>query len=117
MMSQPAIRIRISLGKLVAIGPGKADLLEMIDQYGSISAAAKQMKMSYRRAWELVDTMNRCFDEPLVKTSPGGSHGGGAQVTEFGFYILQCYRDLIDKTTMVAEKELAAITSHLKSLD
>ena len=68
------------------MGPGKADLLDAIRQTGSISASAKLMKMSYRRAWELVDVMNRCFDLPLVQTSPGGAHGGGAQLTELGLH-------------------------------
>jgi len=114
-MSTELLKIRISHGKETAMGPGKAELLEAIDQCGSISAAAKQMRMSYRRAWELVDTMNRCFDEPLVKTSPGGAHGGGAQVTEFGFYILKCYRDLVVKTRTAAEREIVEFASHLKS--
>jgi molybdate transport system regulatory protein len=99
------------------MGPGKAELLEAIDQYGSISAAAKHMGMSYRRAWELVDTMNRCFNQALVKTSPGGSHGGGAQITEFGFYILKCYRDLVAKTRANAEREIQEFAVHLKPLD
>ncbi|HEY7986776.1 MAG TPA: ModE family transcriptional regulator [Methylophilaceae bacterium] len=116
-MSSELLKIRISHGSETAMGPGKADLLDAIDQFGSISAAAKHMGMSYRRAWELVDTMNSCFDEPLVKTSPGGTHGGGAQITEFGFYILKCYRDLVVKTRAAAEREIAEFTSHLKSPD
>ncbi|HEY8085092.1 MAG TPA: winged helix-turn-helix domain-containing protein [Methylophilaceae bacterium] len=116
-MSSELLKIRISHGSETAMGPGKADLLDAIDQFGSISAAAKYMGMSYRRAWELVDTMNNCFDEPLVKTSPGGTHGGGAQITEFGFYILKCYRDLVVKTRAAAEREIAEFTSHLKSPD
>ncbi len=58
------LRIRISHGRMTAMGPGKADLLDAIHQTGSISAAAKRMGMSYRRAWELVDAMNQCFQQP-----------------------------------------------------
>lgn len=111
------LKIRISNGPLIAMGPGKAELLEAIDKTGSISAAAKLMGMSYRRAWELVDVMNRCFDEPLVKTSPGGTHGGGAQITEFGFFVLNRYRSILAKAQAAAEQELAELAAHLKSLD
>jgi molybdate transport system regulatory protein len=67
-----------------AMGSGKADLLDAIIATGSISAAGRSMNMSYRRAWMLVDTMNRCFREPLVRTAAGGQQGGGASVTEAG---------------------------------
>lgn len=116
-MRSALLKIRLSHGSVTAMGPGKADLLEAIHQSGSISAAAKHMGMSYRRAWELVNTMNRCFDEPLVKTSPGGSHGGGAQVTEFGFTVLKLYLDLVEKTKHATEQELAELSAHLKALD
>lgn len=116
-MNADLLKIRISHGRHIAIGPGKADLLEFINEFGSISAAAKRMGMSYRRAWELVDTMNRCFDQPLVKTSPGGSHGGGAQVTAFGFHVLNCYRTLSIKAHDAAEQEINEIMAHLKATD
>jgi molybdate transport system regulatory protein len=113
-MTTPTLKIRISFGSTVAMGPGKADLLEAIDACGSISAAAKQMKMSYRRAWELVDVMNKCFIEPLVLSSPGGAHGGGAQLTAFGRDILKSYRDLAAKSQLAAQAELAFIAANLK---
>ncbi|HEY8118691.1 MAG TPA: ModE family transcriptional regulator [Methylophilaceae bacterium] len=116
-MSSDPLKIRISHGKITAIGPGKADLLEAIIKFGSISAAAKQMHMSYRRAWELVDTMNRCFQEPLVITASGGSHGGGASVTELGMHILKCYRDIIAKTHASAEADMQAILNSLRQAD
>ena len=78
------------------MGPGKADLLDAITQTGSISAAARAMGMSYRRAWMLVDTMNRCFISPLVETHPGGGQGAGARVTEDGAAALARYRALCD---------------------
>src|SRR5262245_51951667 len=82
-------QIRIMFRKAIAMGPGKADLLRAIAETGSISAAARRMEMSYRRAWLLVDTMNQAFQTPLVETATGGSHGGGARVTEFGKEILE----------------------------
>lgn len=87
-------RIRIVFGSAFAIGPGKADLLQAIEQTGSISAAARSMGMSYRRAWLLVDTMNQCFREPVVDTATGGKGGGGAQITSFGKAVLRCYRTM-----------------------
>ena len=116
-MRFPALKIRLTNGPLTAMGPGKADLLDAIRETGSISAAAKRMKMSYRRAWELVDVMNRCFDQPLVQTSPGGAHGGGAQLTPLGARVLACYRALVVKVDALAEQELAEIAPHFKSPD
>ena len=110
------LKIRISHGKFTAMGPGKADLLDAIHHTGSISAAAKRMGMSYRRAWELVDSMNQCFKQPLVNTAAGGSHGGGTQVTEYGFQILASYRALEVKSRQAAGEELLAITSQLNSI-
>lgn len=85
-------RLRILLGADIAIGPGKADLLDAVARSGSIAAAAREMGMSYRRAWLLVDTMNRSFRMPLVETAKGGTSGGGARVTEFGLDVLSRYR-------------------------
>jgi molybdate transport system regulatory protein len=84
-------QIRIMFRKAIAMGPGKADLLRAIDETGSISAAARQMEMSYRRAWLLVDTMNQAFKSPVVVTLTGGKAGGGAAVTAFGKEVLQRY--------------------------
>ena len=81
-------------GSEIAIGPGKADLLESIAASGSISESARRLGMSYRRAWRLVDTMNRCFREPVVVSATGGTGGGGARVTPFGRDVLARYRRL-----------------------
>ena len=113
-MTKSSLKIRVTNGNLIAMGPGKADLLEAIDTSGSISAAAKQMGMSYRRAWELVDVMNKCFKQPLVLSSPGGQHGGGAQLTEFGYLILKTYRDLVVKAEIATSAEFELINAHLK---
>lgn len=88
------IKLQIFCGDEIAMGPGKAQLLEAIAREGSISAAGRSLGMSYRRTWLLVDTMNRCWDMPLVETAAGGSHGGGARVTEKGKSILRHYRAL-----------------------
>src|SRR2546425_1316908 len=77
-------KIRILIGAVVAIGPGRADLLGAIARTGSISAAAREMEMSYRRAWLLVEAMNSSFRQPLVETLTGGGGGGRARPTELG---------------------------------
>jgi molybdate transport system regulatory protein len=96
MTSAPTLKIKIQIycGAEIAMGPGKADLLDAIMREGSISAAGRALGMSYRRTWLLVDVMNRCWDLPLVETAAGGSHGGGARVTELGRSILAHYRAL-----------------------
>jgi molybdate transport system regulatory protein len=88
------VQARLMLDEEIAFGPGKADLLDAIQTTGSISAAGKQLAMSYRRAWLLVDSMNRCFQQPLVETATGGSHGGGTRLTDAGLEILKRYRTL-----------------------
>lgn len=98
MSDTPAARLKLKaqifIGDEIAMGPGKADLLEAIERTGSISAAGRALGMSYRRTWLLVDTMNRCWKKPLVATVLGGAKGGGATVTPFGQEILTEYRDL-----------------------
>jgi len=81
----------------IAMGPGKAELLDAIERAGSISAAARAMDMSYRRAWLLVDVMNRCFAEPLVETHPGGGKEAGARVTDTGRRVRDAYRALLEQ--------------------
>src|SRR5262245_30274964 len=88
------LKAQIFCGEEIAMGPGKADLLEAIEREGSISAAGRALGMSYRRTWLLVDAMNRCWTEQLVETVPGGGHDRGARVTDFGREILQAYRKL-----------------------
>ena len=94
------------------MGPGKADLLDAIVAQGSISRAAKAMDMSYRRAWLLVDVMNRCWSGPLVDTVPGGGSERGARVTPLGLEILQHYRSLQAE----AKRGTAAETASLSAL-
>lgn len=99
-------QIRILFRKAIAMGPGKADLLRAIAETGSISAAARQLDMSYRRAWLLVDTMNRCFRHPLVETATGGKSGGGARVTPFGHEVLERYQHMEARASAAVSSEL-----------
>ncbi len=99
-------KLRILLGAEIAIGPGKADLLETLARNGSISAAAREMGMSYRRAWGLVDTMNHSFTAPLVEASKGGSGGGGARVTDLGLEVLARYRAMEVKAAASVAAEM-----------
>ena len=95
--SKPCIRprLRIVAGKNIAFGPGKAELLEALDQTGSITKAAHKLEMSYMRAWTLIRTMNRSFEEPLVDSVRGGTQGGGgAQLTAMGRQVLELYREM-----------------------
>jgi molybdate transport system regulatory protein len=85
---------RIYFGDEVALGPGKAELLAHLDQTGSISAAARRMGMSYNRAWSLIQTMNRCFREPVVVTTRGGRKRGGASLTQTGKRLVNLYQRL-----------------------
>src|SRR5579862_9398936 len=88
-MSRLTLRIDFDADR--AIGPGKIKLLELIDALGSISAAGRRMDMSYRRAWLLVDSLNKCFREPLVASHAGGSRGGGASLTAAGAVVVRHY--------------------------
>ncbi len=106
--SSPRLKLSLRLmhGEDIALGPGKAELLATIAKTGSISSAGKSMGMSYRRAWMLVDVMNRCFKSPLVETAKGGSHGGGAWLTPFGEKILAQYQIMDTAAKQVANAYL-----------
>jgi molybdate transport system regulatory protein len=86
------VRIRIDLGEHRAVGPGKIALLEHIGASGSLSQAARDLGMSYRRAWDLLENLNRSFPERVVATSTGGRGGGGATLTAFGKALIRSYR-------------------------
>ena len=81
-------------GSTIAVGPGKIDLLLAVHEHQSISAAAKSLGMSYRRAWLLIDEMNQSLKEPVVATAAGGTHGGGTSLTEFGIHLVMLYRGI-----------------------
>lgn len=88
----PRLQIRVYFDDVHWFGPGKAELLELIRETGSISAAGRRMGMSYKRAWTLVETLNGMFREPLVASARGGPHGGGAALTQLGEAMLARYR-------------------------
>jgi molybdate transport system regulatory protein len=100
------IRIRIAFRENIAIGQGKADLLEAIHRTGSISAAARELEMSYRKAWILVDEMNQCFRSPVVLAAKGGLRGGGAQVTTLGLDALARFRQIVAKASAAIEADV-----------
>jgi molybdate transport system regulatory protein len=104
------LSIRIDLDPSGRLGPGKVDLLEMIAEHGSISAAGRAMRMSYRRAWELVADLNAAFAKPLVEAQPGGKSGGGARLTPFG-------RELVAHYRAIEAKAAKAATIHLDAID
>jgi len=95
MNETEGLRFRVVLRPGVALGPGKADLLQAIDETASLTAAAKRFGMSYKRSWSLVQEMNRDFAEPLVETEKGGAGGGGsARLTKLGTFVLRRYRKM-----------------------
>ncbi len=108
-------RIRILAGDEIALGPGKIDLLEAIERNGSISKAARDIQMSYKRAWDMVDTMNRCFKSPLVEGAAGGKGGGGARLTPLGERMARRYRAMEAAAVRAADADWKAIRRHLKT--
>jgi len=104
-----SLSIRIDLAPEIRVGPGKIRLLEAIAEHGSISAAGRVLGMSYRRAWMLVDELNRSFSEPVVEGQVGGRSGGGAQVTPFGERLIACYRAIERDATAAAARHLAGL--------
>ncbi len=115
MTLQAQLRLRVMLDAEIAMGPGKADLLEAIDRTGSISAASRDLDMSYKRAWQLVDTMNRCFRHPLVATEIGGAQRGRSTLTEEGRAVLQLYRRMEAEAKAVASEAMGAFRRHLRA--
>lgn len=105
------LTLRLDFGPGQAIGHGKIRLLEAVRDHGSISAAGRSMGMSYRRAWLLVDALNRLFETPVVETKHGGSAGGGAELTPFGNQVVQQYRAIEQKAHEAVAAELAALAA------
>jgi molybdate transport system regulatory protein len=99
--------VRILIGEMV-LGPGKVDLLESIGRTGSISAAGRELGMSYRRAWLLVDALNHMFPDTLVSAAPGGSRGGGAKLTDYGRGVAAAYRRVEARARSAMREEMAA---------
>jgi molybdate transport system regulatory protein len=111
--AMPKLTLRIDFDADRAIGPGKVKLLEMIDKHGSISEAGRQMGMSYRRAWLLVDSLNRSFNVPVIASQKGGQHGGGAALTEFGHAVVQHYRAIESAAEKAGGAHIEALSAAL----
>ena len=106
----PVARLRIILGSDIALGPGKADLMEGIRATGSIAAAGRRMGMSYKQAWMLVETVNACFVKPLVVAAKGGKAGGGARLTPLGEKVLARFQRMQTSSSQAIAKDLAALS-------
>jgi molybdate transport system regulatory protein len=103
------VRFRVDFTDACSLGPGKIELLESIQRTGSLRQAAQALGMSYRRAWLLLDGLNRSFSEPASTASIGGQGGGGVTLTPFGLEIIRCYRAAAQAIESVARQELQSI--------
>jgi molybdate transport system regulatory protein len=108
-------RMRIRSGDAVALGPGKVDLLEAVREYGSISAAARSLGMSYRRAWLLIDELNRSLKSPATHSEQGGQSGGGCTLTPVGETIIRLYRGVEEEAQRSCAKQIAELTRLIRS--
>jgi molybdate transport system regulatory protein len=109
----PTLSLRIDLDPQGRIGPGKVALLEAIDASGSISAAARDMGMSYKRAWDLVEEMKALFGQPVVGTRTGGQKGGGAGLTPLGHSVVRHFRSMEKAALDAAAPHMAALQADL----
>lgn len=112
----PALRLRVVFEGGRRLGPGKADLLELVRETGSISAAGRRMGMSYKRAWTLIEDLNTMFRAPLVHSVRGGAKGGGARLTETGETILAHYRALEAAAAQRGRAELEALAAQSRDI-
>jgi molybdate transport system regulatory protein len=109
----PSLSVRIDLDAEGRIGPGKIQLLENIHACGSISAAGRAMDMSYKRAWDLVDEINRICRHAAVERQTGGKNGGGAILTPFGMSLVARYRKIERAAASAVRKELVALRTDI----
>lgn len=110
----PTLSIRIDFDSDGRIGPGKIELLEQIEACGSIAAAGRTMAMSYKRAWDLVDEVNRVCGRPAVERQTGGKNGGSAALTPFGKSLVERYRMIEKAAADAARKHLASLRADLR---
>lgn len=113
----PQVKLRILFGAQAMLGPGKVMLLELIRDKGSISAAGREMGMSYKRAWLLVEEMNAAFRQPLVDSARGGAGGGGALVTEAGQAVIAAYRGFEAAAVLAGADNLTALRAMLRAVE
>jgi molybdate transport system regulatory protein len=111
----PSISLRVDLDPDGRIGPGKVELLEHIAAFGSISAGARQMSMSYKHAWLLVEDMNRLFGKPVVAATKGGRRGGGAQLTAVGLAVVTRFRAIERAAAVAAAPHVAALQEEIEA--
>lgn len=114
-MAATRLTVRVDFGADRALGPGKIRLLEAVKKSGSISQAGRSLDMSYRRAWLLIDDMNRCFREPVVAAQPGGAQGGGASLTAFGEELIAKYRAIEAQAMAAAQGQLRDLETSLRA--
>ena len=115
MANALTVRFRIDFGNRCSVGVGKVELLEAIAHTGSISQAAREMRMSYRRAWLLLDDMNLSFDHPVAHASVGGRGGGGVVLTSFGSGLVAGYRRLESSLRPLADACMEEFGRHIKA--
>ncbi len=109
-VDKTSLHLRIDFGGERSLGPGKIRLLELIDETGSISAAGRALKMSYRQAWLLVDELNHMFKEPVVSAQTGGGGGGGTAVTETGKKVVRLYRHMEQRTSDASSPDVRTLS-------
>ncbi len=116
MKDGPAVRfrMRITSGDTVSVGPGKIELLEAIRESRSITAAAKSIGMSYRRAWILIDELNGSLKKPAVLSLTGGEHGGGSELTAVGEALVDLYRRIDERATKATADDIKALLKLLR---
>jgi len=114
-VSETRLTLRVDFGSRRSVGPGKIRLLEEIGRTGSISQAGRNLRMSYRRAWLLIDDMNKCFRHPVVSTKSGGPQGGGAMLTEFGADLVRDYRTIESTASNAAVSRLRDLETALRA--
>jgi molybdate transport system regulatory protein len=113
-MRHPAVRFRVHFSPRGAIGPGKIALLEHIASGGSLSQAARELGMSYRRAWQLLASLNSSFDERVALSVRGGSGGGGARLTPFGRLLVRVYREFDAELQQRAARSFARVAAQVR---
>ncbi len=106
-------RLRLTLGARIAVGPGRIELLEAVRDAGSITAAARSLGMSYRRAWMLLDDLNRCLRAPVVESVHGGAQGGGSRLTDTGLELVRLYRHIEQTAALACAEDLELLKALL----
>lgn len=114
-VSSPYVRFRVDFYDRCSVGAGKIRLLEAIERAGSLSQAAREIGMSYRRAWLLIDSMNAEFDSPVIVATVGGAGGGGAKLTSFGRELIGAYRSLETRLAALAAEHMGGIAAHARN--